>query len=330
MNNFEVSVIVPIYNGRRTIDRCINSLIRQTYKKIEIILVDDGSTDGSRVICELFSKKYENIVSICKSNNGVSAARNTGIENAKGKYLMFSDCDDYYEEDAVEKMINASIYGTSDLVIGGVKKYFTNNVEQVCCSTGIYEREQVNKIICQMQENFMLNQMWGKLFRRDIIKDNNIFLCENMSIAEDLEWMCRYMTHVKVISSLEDVVYNYVISTGESLSTRFYINYFQQIDNAYASLVELYKKKNMWEDYKKVLINGQLENYWKGLCAISNRQCSFTDKMEYIRKGSDAKYYWQYLQSKYNELNFVKRCIMKVRSIAVRTLAVELIGAITK
>ena len=123
-----VSVIVPVYNSEKYLNPCIDSIISQTYKNIEIILVNDGSTDNSENICKLYEKENENIKVIEKSNGGLSSARNTGIDNANGEYLTFIDSDDIVSSDMIQIMVDATIKYDADIVKIGLKRIYGNDV----------------------------------------------------------------------------------------------------------------------------------------------------------------------------------------------------------
>ena len=114
-----VSVVVPIYNVEKYLDRCINSIASQTYSNLEIILVDDGSPDNCPSICDEWAKKDSRIVVIHKDNQGLGMARNTGIDNATGKYIFFFDSDDYVDVSIIEKCVNSAIEYGSEVVVFG-------------------------------------------------------------------------------------------------------------------------------------------------------------------------------------------------------------------
>ena len=324
----KVLIVVPIYNGEKNLLNCIEHLVHQTYLNIEIIIVDDGSTDDSSMICDDIAAKHNNIICIHQENQGVSIARNTGMKYATGDYIMFCDCDDYYECDAVEKLVSASNQGVADIVLGGVKKHFKDREEFVYCPRGTFEGEEKGQIILLMQQNFMLNQMWGKLFKRDIIEKEEIFLNQGMSIGEDLEWMCRFMMHASTIVCIDDTVYHYNIENEDSLSKRFYSDYFTQIDISYASVKALFEKENLWELNKNDLMRYQLQNYWNGICAVNRKKgkLSTADKIKYLRNGENAVYYWEYLGNKDVSWNSIKRVIMSIYPLTLRLILLKLMG----
>lgn len=121
-----ISVIIPVYNNEKYLVQCIESIIGQTYPKIEVVLIDDGSTDNSGQICDSYADKYSQIKVFHSINKGISNARNTGIKKAQGKYIVFIDSDDYYEQDAIEKMYNALISNDADICMCGLRTFDEN------------------------------------------------------------------------------------------------------------------------------------------------------------------------------------------------------------
>ena len=179
-----ISVIVPVYNSKETLERCVKSLLSQTLKDLEVILVDDGSSDGSGALCNGFSREDIRIRVIHKGNGGVSSARNAGIEAAKGEYLMFLDSDDYAEPDMAEKMLEG--IGDDDIAICGFHHHYQGRdivrIPDVPGQSG--------------EENFLtlyghgfLNMPWNKLYRRELAGKFD----ESLSLGEDLLFNLDYL-----------------------------------------------------------------------------------------------------------------------------------------
>ena len=119
----KVSVVVPVYNVEQYLQQCVDSLLKQTYKDIEIILVDDGSKDNSPAMCDDYSQKYPDMIkTIHKANGGLGLARNTGMEYAKGEFVTFIDSDDYADEDLIERLVKSADKYNAQVVIGGFKR----------------------------------------------------------------------------------------------------------------------------------------------------------------------------------------------------------------
>lgn len=194
-----VSVIVPIYNTEKYVRQCIESLINQTYQNLEIILVDDGSTDSSVLICKEYQEKDNRIKLYTKENGGVSSARNLGIKNATGKYLCFCDSDDYYSNEAVSIMANTMNETNADL-----------------CCFGRYGGAFENKYISKKDNPYDLLHYLisvgsyngiSKLFKTDIIKQYNLLFDESFEIAEDTLWLREYILHSNDICLRTDKIY---------------------------------------------------------------------------------------------------------------------------
>ncbi len=208
-----ISVIVPVYNVEKYIRNCLDSIINQTYKDLEIILVDDGSTDNSGVICDEYAQKDKRIKVIHKENGGQSTARNVGLKNATGEFIGFVDSDDTIESNAYEKLISA-IDGV-DLAICG-----HNVITDITVTTKSKGEENFLDEEGLWQEIFgrLNNAVWNKLFRRDLIKD--IKFDPNFAHGEDLIFNILYLKNAKNGKFIDLPLYNYFkrggsITTGE-------------------------------------------------------------------------------------------------------------------
>lgn len=186
-----ISIIVPIYNAEKFIKRCVESIIRQSYPLLEIILVDDGSTDYSPMICEEMSEKDTRIKVVHQKNNGVSSARNTGIQMSTGQYIMMVDSDDYLYERTVELMLREIKKNEADLAICGFERgtdeSFTFQVDLSLESSVINNREALNRIY---KNNYCALQYvapWAKLYTRKLF--------ENMRYPEGKIFEDIYLTH---------------------------------------------------------------------------------------------------------------------------------------
>lgn len=192
----QISVIIPIYNVGKYLHQCIESVIKQSYRDIEIILVNDGSQDNSPQICEEFAKNDNRVVVIHKENGGLSDARNTGIKIAKGEYIIFLDSDDYWEgNDSLEHIVYYIKDSRADVLSFGYNKYFEENksVKIVSC---IGDREYIIRSSKEKAFNYMvekylyISSSCCKIVKKDIIMKNNIFFIKG-STAEDIEWSAR-------------------------------------------------------------------------------------------------------------------------------------------
>ncbi len=209
-----ISVIVPVYNSEKYLYRCIESITAQTYKNLEIILVDDGSTDNSGTICDDFAEKDERVKIIHKENGGVSSARNTGLKSFTGDYLTFIDSDDYVDENYIEILYNNMSEGI-DIVIS-MFKHLNSDLKlektvNYCCE----------KQIVYIDNNFDFNEkkvnytVWGKLFKRSLLK--GLYFSETIYFGEDSLFCASAMIKSSSVKYIPDCCYNYV-EYEESLS----------------------------------------------------------------------------------------------------------------
>ena len=186
-----ISVIVPIYNSEKCLDKCINSIISQSYQNIEIVLVNDGSIDNSLNICNKYSKKDLRIKIIDKKNEGVSIARNTGIKNSKGVYITFVDADDWIERDWIEKLykelkkfnvdiIRGNYYKENDIGIYGNGECFFEN-QKLNNLNFIQKEEAINLIL----SGKLLSYVWLLLIKKTVFDQNNLLFNTEISMMED-------------------------------------------------------------------------------------------------------------------------------------------------
>lgn len=213
-----ISIIVPVYRSENTLRRCVKSLTAQTYAEIEILLVIDGSPDGSGKLAEELAAEDVRIRVIYQENQGVSAARNTGIEAARGDYVLFVDSDDYVAETLCEKMWLAIAEHNADLAICGFHHlYFGRDVVKVPEESISIVRKEKEKILSLYEAQF-LNMPWNKLFRREMITGR---FRTDMDLGEDLLFNLNYLEGCKQIVTLaEPLVFYIQDDRGTTLSTK--------------------------------------------------------------------------------------------------------------
>lgn len=222
MNSKLVSVIIPIYNAEKYLKQCLESIINQTYKNIEIILVDDGSNDDSYFIADAYAKKDVRIKVFHKTNSGVSSARNCGLEETNGDLALFVDADDWLELDAVEVLVGVLEDTDADIVwCDYILEVAQENKLEIIGDCKINHVEGKMELIKYMigypkiRENvWMGTSLWNKLFKMKIIKDNRITFQENVSVAEDMYFNFQYLLWCKCGSSISRKLYHYRQNEG--------------------------------------------------------------------------------------------------------------------
>lgn len=210
--NEKVSVILPIYNVKQYLNDSVNSVVHQSYKALEIILVDDGSVDGSGKICDDWGKKDNRIKVIHKDNGGLSSARNAGMDAATGEYFMFTDSDDQLEQDIIEKSLDRIRRDQSDVVIFGYRKIDEQGNDLGAFTFGnetLTKNELLNQLfqrICEMSFGYA----WNKLYRSEMVRNSGVRADSNIIDREDLIFNLELMQHMKKISYLESIGYFYL------------------------------------------------------------------------------------------------------------------------
>ncbi len=214
MNKTILSIIIPVYNAEDYLDRCLESVFEQSFPSYEVILVDDGSTDSSPLICDRYSATDSRFRTIHKENGGVSSARNAGINLAKGEYLVFVDSDDLLLPDCLERMMEGVV--DEDIILGGYTA-FINGVpskEVLPLKTRSYHGEEM---VCFFEDNIrrnceMLDAPWSKMYRRKAVGD--LRFCEDLSYAEDKLFVFSFMAKCRSAHTCDVPVYGYHIRPG--------------------------------------------------------------------------------------------------------------------
>lgn len=244
-----VSVIVPVYNTEKYLTECIDSITAQTYSKIEILLVDDGSTDQSGDIAHRKAGEDPRIIVVRQTNQGVSSARNKGVEMARGEYVCFIDADDWIEPDMIENLVKAARMHQSDLVLSGWHNYFARQESpQIMFPCGTAEIPSVVQPVTRFElvRAFMLHDNGsfpaGKLFRRAIIKQYSLMFDQHVSIGEDYLFLLRFIAAGSLFTCVRQAYYHYRYVSGSTINryNPLRLQYYRQIDTLKRSLIDTY------------------------------------------------------------------------------------------
>ncbi|RAS79922.1 glycosyltransferase family 2 protein [Priestia endophytica] len=228
-----VSIIVPIYKVEKYIQRCIDSLTNQTFSNIEIILVDDGSPDNCPTICDDYANVDSRIKVIHKENGGLSDARNAGMEEATGKYIIFIDGDDYVELNMVEKAIEAAQLSKSNVVIWGFYADYVDDNEILIKSvvhqheSGVFRRNEYKNIVIGKHLIGNLGYAWNKMYELSFLKENNFKFTKGLSLVEDIVFNSPVLSQSEKITFLDEPLIHYMQRPRITLGTKFYEDYFE-------------------------------------------------------------------------------------------------------
>ena len=277
----KVSIIVPVYNVEEYIERCLDSLVNQTLKDIEIIIVNDGSTDDSKEIIQKYLNKYKNIVYLEKENGGLSSARNYGIPYAKGEYIGFVDSDDYVEITMYEKMYNKAVEEKSDMVECDFIWEYSNK-----------KREDIGKIYSGKKEAIVEARVvaWNKIIKKDIIEKTKITFPEGLRY-EDIEFFYKIVPYLDKISFVKETLVHYIQRESSIANTQN--ERTGEIFKILENVLNYYIENNIFNEYRNELEYSYTRIL---LCSSLKRITKVKDKK--VRKAL-IKLTWQNLNKKF-------------------------------
>ncbi len=280
METPKVSIIVPVYNVQKYLDRCIDSLINQTLFEIEIILVDDSSTDSSLEICKKRAEADSRIKVIHKENEGAGKARNAALQIARGEYIGFTDSDDYVDINMFKTLYEKAVKYDSDLIMSGVS-FVDGNMfsSEGDCVRKIYFKddthfespEEINKLKMgivgaepQDEDDSKYGMsIWKNLFRHDIIKQNNIvFQSEREMLSEDALFMIDFISCIKKATGINEAFYNYC--RNEDSISKSYKKDRMEKSLVFVSEVE----KRFQKDIEPKVYKTYIDRFWLAMCRV--------------------------------------------------------------
>ena len=211
-----VSIIVPVYNAEHTIPRCIESILNQEYSDFELLLVNDGSTDGSGAVCDAYAARDARIRVIHKENTGVSDTRNTALDQARGTYLQFLDSDDWITPDATSSLVRAAESAQCDLVVSDFYRVVGERVSQKgdIDDDGVMTREEYAAHMMENPADFYYGVLWNKLYRRSIVETHHLRMDPEISWCEDFMFNLEYIRYAETFRALQVPIYYYVKTKG--------------------------------------------------------------------------------------------------------------------
>lgn len=215
-----VSIIVPVYNAEKFLNRCVDSILNQEYTDFELLLVDDGSKDSSADICDEYAAKDSRVHVIHKENSGVSDTRNTALDQAKGTYIQFLDSDDWITPDATKLFVRTAETYHCDLVIADFYRVAGDRVSHKgdIDDDVVLTREEFAEHMMENPADFYYGVIWNKLYRRDIIEKYNLRMDTNVHWCEDFLFNLEYILHAETFFALNAPVYYYVKTKGSLVS----------------------------------------------------------------------------------------------------------------
>lgn len=269
MERPKISIVVAAYNVESYIGKCLESLITQSIREIEILVVNDGSRDNTVEIADEFAKRDKRVKVISQENGGLSAARNTGIDHASGEFIAFVDGDDYLDKSMYETLYKKIVTDNVDLVVCGFKKVWLDGEANKLREKDYYFNQNLlngdilENFLCRHDEPFVV--AWNKLYRTEIIKQNRLYF-ENRAFFEDVGFIPRYLYFCNSVEIVNEALYYYIQRDGSI--TRSYNSIIDESLINTMNVLKTFFKGSPYEKYCEVvevrlwiyLINYSLEN----------------------------------------------------------------------
>lgn len=274
----KVSIIMPTYMGEKVIEKAIKSVLNQSYRNIELIVIENGKKDNTQQICQKLNKE-DKIKYIYEENPNVSKARTIGIKNASGRYIAFIDSDDEYESNYIEKMLNNLKDTKSQLVTCGYKTVHERIIRKVENFKEIENTEDIQKYLETLKESYLFNELWNKLYIASIIKENNIQFNQYFELGEDFIFNLEYLKYIKKASYLNEPLYVYT-DGNDGLKLKYRKDKFEIEYNLTVFLEKFYKEQNFSMEY---VYNRFARVYYNGIINIYSDNNPSTKKEKEIQ-----------------------------------------------
>lgn len=314
MTLINVSIITPVYNVEKCIERNIKSIINQTDKNFELLLIDDGSPDKSIEIAEGLLKNSDiNYRIITQKNSGVSVARNKGIEEANGEYITFLDSDDYFHENFIEHMYNKARETECDIVFCDYSEVNSECDTLVKNRTNYLENYIDGKSAAfkQLSDDITIG-MRSAIYKASIIKENNLFFDSNRKYGEDMIFIVKALMHSKKVISVNEVLAYYVIwenSITQNVSLKHLDCY-----NSYVDLLEYVRKSGEYKEIQKFLVEFKIPYSISHIFSVFSRNKDFYEALfEFLNKTDVKKYLENYKIQRFDKNNI--RYFIQCKSI---------------
>ncbi|MPQ42294.1 glycosyltransferase [Clostridium tarantellae] len=313
----KVSVIVPVYNVEKFLRRCMDSLISQAFKDIEIIAINDGSTDKSLEILREYEEIDSRVKVIDKENSGVSKCRNIGIDVSKGEYIMFVDSDDWIDTDMIENMYYKALEEKADLIMCTYTREFINHSKERVIklpSTKIYDDEEVkkellrklvgpiNKELASPDQLDVLGTIWGKLYKTENIKSNKLVFIDLAVIgsAEDTLFNIYTFNCLKKVVFINRPMYHYWKGNSESITSKYNPNLKEQRKAFFKYIDNFIKENRLGSEFEKALEN----RICTSVLGLGLVECSVQNKVSTTKKIKNIKNILEtnYIEKAYKKL----------------------------
>lgn len=321
----KLSIIIPVYNVEKYIKRCVESIYAQNYKDIEVILIDDGSSDNSGKICDELASVDDRLKVVHKKNGGCSAARNLGISMATGKYICFVDSDDEWFPDMLNTLLEKNdsdydmiIYGAKTVTVKGeILGYERSRKEKYY--KGRSEVKEFLQDLSPDDKSWGLNYIWNRLYKTDVIKENNILFNTKLNLGEDFVFNCEIMKYISSVYVSDELLYCYYKYFQNQLTMRFRENELERRDIMFEVHKNLYRYYEIYDQYKKncYIEEGVLTHYSIMKTTYADCKLGLRDTVKYIDGFLKSEHYIalvEYLNYKKDAVNIIMKCLYRLKN----------------
>lgn len=293
--NPKISIILPIYNTKDYLEKCLDSILTQTYKNLEILCIDDGSTDGSELILDQYSKKDKRIKAVHKKNGGESSARNIGLQLMTGEYVGFMDCDDWIEPNMYEKLVTIITEKNIDMAIStwycDTKQYSEKIVNRCFVSKEVFNQEELLKYIYKRDDYRGFAYMWDKLYKRELFYDKKgqlMLFDEDLVLGGDVLYLAKLAFNTNSAFYIDEAFYHY-----------------NQREDSGCHTQSLKKREDWLEAYKRILnyidVNGIKTEILPWIKRFLAYHSSNIAEMAYFQKNKDVLLRCQSIMRQYDK-----------------------------
>lgn len=320
-----LSVIIPVYNGGKYLGRMIEMLEKQTFQKFEVLFVDDGSTDETYKICRRYEQRIPYIRVVRQKNQGVSHARNTGIQAAKGEWIQFIDVDDVIHENMFTVFNSYLEDIETELAVCGCIRKDAQTKKAVFCGPEKSEYAQGSDIIrlfekMEMDKRYwLLDYIWNKWYKKEIIEQCNIRFPEKLSLGEDFVFNTQYFQHISSLVLISEFCYEYEVH-ADGLASSFQKQPWEGRKLLYINHKKLYQSLGIWEtEFSGIRLQyGQI--YWGDIRRINSKNCHLSSRQrkEFVKKMVASEMFdmiSDYLATQKGIIYRIYRIILKSKNI---------------
>lgn len=290
----KVSVIVPVFQAEKFIQKCVQSIINQTHKELEIILIDDGSIDGSLQICNELQEKDNRIRVIHQENRGVSVTRNRGIREAAGEYILFVDADDIIEKNMIEYMLQKAVETNSEIVICGFDYVYEDKIEiQIpVAKEDKYSKRYIYANFWEFYKGGILHNIGNKLYSKKLLEDNKILFNEYRPVLEDVQFCLDAIKVTDSVYICRDNFYKYIMQANQfSVQKRYRRNFYSSLQEVFEYIYDcgIEKSKDFYLVYMDaILLTLKNEMYrGKGNYKIILSEYRNISNLKYVSEASE-------------------------------------------